>query len=76
MGQMLQGERKTSDAYPIFVDFINHKWGDTSAKLGITFAPGKKQQEGWTSYWHRDLSQDLDRIKQHYEIDTIVCMLE
>lgn len=70
----MQKER-TSDSHPILVDFIDHQWGD-SGKLGITFAPGKKQKDAMTGSWFRDLPKDIDRLVNHYKIGTLVSMVE
>lgn len=70
----MQKER-TSDSHPILVDFIDFKWGD-SGRLGITFAPGKKQKDAMTGSWYRDLSKDIDRLAMHYKIGTLVSMVE
>jgi ADP-ribosyl-[dinitrogen reductase] hydrolase len=67
--------QRTSDSHPILVDFIDFKWGD-SGRLGITFAPGKKQKDAMTGIWHRDLPKDIDRLANHYKIGTLVSMVE
>lgn len=56
-------EVKTSDSYPINIDFLNYLWGQEKGQLAITFAPGKKQPNGWAGNWDRDLTKDLLRIK-------------
>ncbi len=55
---------KTSDTHPIYINFVDHSWGESKGKLGITFAPGKKQPQGLSGVWHRDLNKDLQRIKK------------
>jgi len=57
---------RTSETHPICIDFLNFKWKEAPSKLGITFAPGKKQKDAWTGIWERNLDKDLERIKNHY----------
>lgn len=70
----MQKER-TSDTHPILVDFINYQWAE-SGRLGITFAPGKKQKEALTGSWLRDLPKDIERLASFYKIKTLVSMVE
>jgi ADP-ribosyl-[dinitrogen reductase] hydrolase len=70
----MQAER-TSDSHPILVDFIDFRWG-SSGRLGITFAPGKKQKDALTGSWLRDLAKDVHRLAKHYQIKTLVSMVE
>jgi ADP-ribosyl-[dinitrogen reductase] hydrolase len=71
----MQKERN-SDTHPITIDFLNYKWAGSSAQLGITFAPGKKQEHAMTGSWNRDLAKDVDRIANYYKINTLVSMVE
>jgi len=41
---------KTSETHPIYIDFLAQSW-NSSAKLGITFAPGKVQPYAFTGAW-------------------------
>lgn len=68
-------QTRTSDSHPIFIDFIQCDWEGT-AKLGITFAPGKKQKDAMTGSWTRDLEKDVERIAKYYGIKTLVSMVE
>lgn len=70
----MQKERN-SDTHPILIDFIDFTWNN-SGKLGITFAPGKKQKDAMTGSWHRDLTKDVHRLATHYQIGTLVSMVE
>jgi hypothetical protein len=63
---MKQELGKTSDTHPILIDFVDFKWKGVNSKLGVTFAPGKKQKNAWTGIWYRDLNKDLERITKHY----------
>lgn len=67
---------KTSESHPIDIQFVEGHWGDGKGVLGITFAPGKKQLNAISGVWNRDLQTDLKRIREHFKIDTIVCLIE
>jgi hypothetical protein len=51
--------KRTSDSHPIMIDFLEFKWEDKPSRLGITFAPGKKQKNAMTGIWYRDLNKDI-----------------
>ena len=68
-------QTRTSDSHPILIDFVQCEWQGT-ARLGITFAPGKKQKDAMTGSWTRDLEKDVDRIAKYYGIKTLVSMVE
>lgn len=70
----MQKERN-SDTHPIMIDFLDYKWQGSSARLGITFAPGKKQKNAMTGSWSRDLGKDVDRIVNYFKINTLVSMV-
>lgn len=63
----------TSVTAPIRIDFLSKVW---EGELGISFAPGKKQESGFHGSWDRSLTLDLERIKNYYKIDAVVCLLE
>jgi len=71
----MKSEVRNSDTHPILVNFLPHQWSENNNKLGVTFAPGKKQPHGMTGPWYRDLVKDLTRLKFEYKIDTLVCLL-
>ena len=52
---------KTSETHPLQIAEINA--GPTSGKIGITFCPGKHDKHAMTGYWDRNLSLDLDAIR-------------
>ena len=60
---------RTSTTHPIKVDWV-------SENIGITFAPGKKARSVFGSPWHRDLSLDLDRLREVHEVDMLVSLIE
>jgi hypothetical protein len=73
---LIMQKERTSDSHPILIDFIDFKWGNSQARLGITFAPGKKQKNALTGTWYRDLEKDLERFAKYYKINTLVSMVE
>lgn len=65
---------QTSTTNPIDV-----AWAPAPApveRLGMTFAPGKKQASSSSGPWDRDLAQDLRRLRHVYHADTLVSLLE
>ena len=65
---------RTSESDPLRVDFLPIQDFGLRGQLGLTFAPGRKGM-GTYAEWDRDLDMDLDRIKKHYQIDRLVCLL-
>ena len=43
--------------------------------VGITFCPGKKQNDSWSGCWDRDLATDLDAIDQ-WGAATVISLIE
>jgi len=64
---------RTSDTDPIRVDFLTQGDLDLPGRIGLTFAPGKKDHE-WR--WDRDLDVDLRRLREHYNVDCLVSLME
>lgn len=64
---------KTSASHPIRVDWLPTPW---LGKVGLTFAPGKKQADAASGSWERDLQTDLARLRQDFHADHLVCLLE
>jgi protein-tyrosine phosphatase len=65
---------KTSESDPIRVDFLDEQpW---RGRLGITFAPGKKNDSYDLHRWDRDLDLDLIRMKEVYGVEVVVTVLE
>jgi len=66
----------TSDNYPIKVDFIpdSELYMNQMGRLGMCMAPGRKKKKK-NHDWDRDLSKDLDIIKQTYKGDVIVSLI-
>ena len=64
----------TSDTHPIRVDVIptDHLPG----RLGVTFAPGKKDASGTSRVrWDRDLATDLRDLRERFGTDMLVPLL-
>lgn len=66
---------QTSSAVPIQVDFLPLAELGLSGRIGMTIAPGQQFLDGATVY-DRDLASDLDRLRQLYHIDQLICLLE
>jgi protein-tyrosine phosphatase len=67
---------KTSDTHPIRVDFIKSEDVSFPDRLGMTFAPGKKQPKALSGVWNRDLKKDIQRLRHYYQVGTLVSLLE
>jgi len=63
----------TSEANPIRVDWVVV---GTAGRLGMTFAPGKKDRAGGSAAWDRDIDMDLARLSGHYGVDVLVPLIE
>lgn len=66
----------TSENTPMQVDFIPDEdlYLTESCRLGICMAPGrKKKKKQWE--WRRDLSADLDRMRDEYKVDVLVSLV-
>ena len=58
---------RTSATHPLRVDFVDAEALNLPGRLGLTFAPGKKQRYAQTGSWDRDLEtfhQHLRRLGQ------------
>jgi ADP-ribosylglycohydrolase/protein-tyrosine phosphatase len=66
---------RTSDSDPILVDFVPLEGVGVSGRLGMTFAPGKRQLDRMEP-WMRDLRKDLARLRTEYRTDVLVVLLE
>jgi len=52
--------KRTSLTHPLQIAAISA--GPALGRVGITFCPGKYDQQAMSSYWDRDLALDLDAI--------------
>jgi protein-tyrosine phosphatase len=67
-------EIRTSVDHPIRVDFLDAQpW---SGRLGITFAPGKKNDSYNWYTWDRDIGMDLERMSVEYGVEVVASILE
>ena len=57
---------------PIRVDFLPASSLGLSGRVGLTFAPGKRDG----SRWARDLPTDLDHLRAHHRTDLLVSLME
>lgn len=57
---------------PIRVDFLPDSSHGLPGRVGLTFAPGKRDGVRWA----RDLATDLDRLRDHYRTDVLVSLME
>jgi NAD-dependent SIR2 family protein deacetylase/ADP-ribosylglycohydrolase/protein-tyrosine phosphatase len=69
-------EFKTSESHPIRVDFIESREFLFLKKLGMTFAPGKKQLNAVSGNWNRNLTTDLARLRRNFGVDTLVSLID
>jgi ADP-ribosyl-[dinitrogen reductase] hydrolase len=64
---------RTSHSDPLKIAEIAPERG--RGKIGITFAPGKRQTDAMTGAWHRDLAADMDVIAA-WNAAAVVTLLE
>ncbi len=65
--------KKTSASHPIRVDWLPLPW---PGRVGLTFAPGKKQPSAASGNWDRDLAADLDRLRTENGAHHLVSLVE
>jgi ADP-ribosyl-[dinitrogen reductase] hydrolase len=53
-------EMKTSQTHPLQIDTVKAGNGE----IGLTFCPGKKQENSYSGTWNRDLNADLEEISK------------
>ncbi len=66
---------RTSTSDPIRVAWAANV-GARGGKLGLTFAPGKHAPSTVGAPWARDLSADLDRLREGHGVDVLVSLVE
>lgn len=65
---------RTSASHPLRVDWLPVTW---PGKVGLTFAPGKKQPTPMSGdAWDRDLVADVRRLVSEFGTRHLVCLLE
>ncbi len=72
---MSANEEKTSESHPIQVDFLPPEALGPPGRLGLTLAPGKKADAS-EGRWARDLETDLRRLREEYDTEVLVSLLE
>lgn len=72
---MFEGLTRTSENDPITVHFVAPEAHGLPGRLGITYAPGKCGQ-GVYSDWDRDLEKDLARLRDEYDTNVLVTLIE
>lgn len=65
----------TSETWPLAVDFLTPQHLPHPGQIGLTIAPGRRDEDSQI-VWHRDLQADLTRLKAHYGVDQLVCLLD
>jgi ADP-ribosylglycohydrolase/protein-tyrosine phosphatase len=63
----------TSSSHPIRVDFLPQAAHGLRGRIGLTFAPGKKDP---AKGWDRDLGEDLQRLRETYKTNLLVSLVE
>ena len=67
-------ETRTSISHPIGVNWAE---GPDGHRIGLTFAPGKKDVSKVGAYrWERDLAEDLDRLMALHRTTVLACLVE
>lgn len=69
-------DARTSTSDPIEVAWLSEVVGTRGGQLGLTFAPGKHAPSTLGRPWARDLTLDLDRLRQHHQVDVLVSLVE
>ncbi len=67
---------RTSHTHPLRVDFIDDERFRLPGRIGMTFAPGKKQKGAFTGAWDRQLDEDLRRLREEFHTDLLVSLIE
>jgi ADP-ribosyl-[dinitrogen reductase] hydrolase len=65
--------QKTSLSHPLQIAVVTA--GPEFGRVGITFCPGKYDQRSMSGYWDRDLSLDLDTIR-NWGASAVVTLME
>ena len=62
---------RTSNDSPINLGFL-----PGPGRVGLTIAPGKRGHSKSGPRWKRDIYADLGRLRAHFNIEVVVCLLE
>lgn len=63
---------RTSHTHPIRVDFLPTAASGLGGKIGLTFAPGKRDG----ARWNRDLLADVTRLRETYDASMLISLIE
>ena len=66
---------KTSESTPIVADILTSELLHQPGQICLTMAPGKKDKEA-EFLWNRNLQTDLKRLRNHYGVERLTCLLE
>jgi len=66
---------RTSETDPIRVDYLPQHLVGLRGRIGMTFAPGKKDH-GAFAVWMRSLDADLGRLQGVYRTDVLISLVE
>ncbi len=72
----MMNEVRTSATHPLRVDFVDTTELKLPGRLGLTFAPGKKQRHAFTGVWERDLATDLIALRDDFKTNLLVSLIE
>lgn len=64
---------RTSETDPIHVDFLPERACGFRGRIGLTFAPGKKDQRAG---WNRSLEADVKRLAEHFRASVLISLIE
>lgn len=64
---------RTSKSHPLRIDWIDES--PANGRIGMTFCPGKIQENSMTGGWHRDLNTDLLEMLTK-GVTHVMCLLE
>lgn len=65
----------TSQSSPLEAAILTREGLMQPGQIMMTMAPGKQDEEA-DVIWQRDLPTDLERLREHYRVDRLVCLLE
>jgi protein-tyrosine phosphatase len=66
---------RTSESHPLYVDFVQTRGERFPGRLGLTFAPGKCHRSP-AGDWQRDIYKDLRRLREYWQTDVLVSLIE
>src|SRR5690606_8877276 len=68
---------RTSETHPIEVQWVEPTSYAGDGRLGLTYAPGKCGRAPVSGVeWRRELTVDMDRLRDHHGTDVLVSLME